>query len=130
MRAVRTIRSAVKADGTSLSGICTVTGTTARASLHSIMTGCGRLAGFRRQGGEVFGMAGMAKAGGIEHVLGDRVGDDRAGAPLARMRDRGGDRFNRRSAGGRVRPPRSGRDAGRERHDGKRPREDLRCFLG
>ena len=26
-------------------------------------------------------MAGMAKAGGIEHVLGDRVGDDRAGAP-------------------------------------------------
>ena len=123
-----TIRSVVSACGTSRSGMCTVTGTTASASLHSIITGMRRrLAGFRRQGGQELGVAGMAEAGLVEHVLGDRVGHD------------GRRRAWRTSATAvsidsivdarvwRDRPARPAPRRWRERHDGKRPREDVRA---
>ena len=60
-----------------------VTGTTASAGDHSIITGCGARAAIGGQLGEKLGVAGMAEAGAVEHALGDRVGDDGAGAPGA-----------------------------------------------
>jgi hypothetical protein len=53
----------------------TVTGTTAKASLHSIITGRrAALARFDRERRQIFGVARVRKTGGVEDVLGNRVG--------------------------------------------------------
>ena len=62
----------------SRSGTWIVTGTTARAGDHSIITGLRRVAAGRREFGEKFGMAGMPESGAVEHALGNRIGDNRA----------------------------------------------------
>ena len=67
------------------SGTWTVTGTTASASHHSIITGCGGVRPARRQRRQELGVAGMGEAGLVEHVLRDRVGDE---APRPRRRAR------------------------------------------
>ena len=45
---------------------------------HSIITGCAAFPGrFAGELAEKFGVARLGKAGAVEHVLGDRIGDDR-----------------------------------------------------
>ena len=88
IRAVATIRSVESCASASRSERWMVTGTTASAGDHSIITGCGARPPLARQLGEKFGVAGMAEAGAVEHALGDRIGDDGAGAPGPDMVDR------------------------------------------
>ena len=65
--------------------------------------------------GEIFGVAGIGEARAVEHVLGDRIGDDRARPRRpARRRRRGGSR--------RSRPARSMRRGGPARRVTARPR--------
>src|SRR5882724_2166881 len=45
------------------------------------------MAVLRRELGEKFGMAGMPESGAVEHALGDRIGDDRAGPPRNHIAD-------------------------------------------
>ena len=47
-----------------------------------------RVAAVGREFGEKFGMAGMPESGAVEHALGDRIGDDRAGPPGDDVADR------------------------------------------
>ena len=63
-----------------------VTGTTRSSGHTSIITGAAAAPG---ELGEIFGMAGMAKAGAVEAVLVDRVGDDRRRAAGDDIGDRG-----------------------------------------
>ena len=70
-----------------------VTGTTASSGDHSIITGCtGLPVASCGELGEKFGVAGFGKARTIEHVLGDRIGDDRRGAAGQHIGDRAADR--------------------------------------
>ena len=55
-----------------------------------------RVAAACREFGEKFGMAGMPEAGAVEHALGDRIGDDGAGASGGDVGDRLADRGERR----------------------------------
>ena len=55
-----------------------------------------------RQLGEKLGVAGMAEAGAVEHALGDRIGDDGAGAPGADVVDRMADGGERGAGAGCV----------------------------
>ena len=100
MRAVVTIRSADSCAIASRSERWMVTGTTASAGDHSIITGCGASAAVRGQFGEKFGMAGMPKSGAVEHALGDRIGDDRAGPSGDDIADRLADRGDGRVRAG------------------------------
>ena len=88
---VATISSVVSAAGTSASGMWMVTGTVRSSGPASIITGVTVLPVVAaREMGEVFGVAGKAEAGVVEHLLGDRSGDDRGGAAgEARRRRRG-----------------------------------------
>ncbi len=62
---------------------------------HSIITGCGTRPSRGGELGEEFGVAGMAEPRAVEHALGDRVGDDGAGAASRDVRDRLADRGER-----------------------------------
>ena len=65
-----------------------MTGTTASSGDHSIMTGCTAIAGgFLGELAEILGMAGFGEARPVEHVLGDRIGHDRAGGAGADIGD-------------------------------------------
>ena len=95
----------MSAAGTSASAMCTVTGTTASPSLHSIITERGGASpGAGGERGQVFGMARMGEAGLVEHRLGDRAGDDPARATGQGEGDGAVDRFDH---GGRVSPDRA-----------------------
>ena len=87
MRAVATISSLVSCAIASRNGRWIVTGTTASVGDHSIITGCGVLPPSAGEFGEKLGVAGMLEAGAVQHALGDRVGDDGAGAPGADVAD-------------------------------------------
>ena len=81
MRPVSTIRSVLSAPGTSASGRWMVTGTTASSGDHSIITGRTALPVVSAASLARYSVwPGSAKAGAVEHVLGDRVGDDGRGA--------------------------------------------------
>ena len=45
--------------------------------------------------GQIFGVAGLGEAGAVEHVLGDRIGDDGGGDAGADIGDRAADRGDR-----------------------------------
>ena len=62
-----------------------------------------RRAAVGRKLGEKFGVAGMAEAGAVEHALGDRVGDDGAGAAGRDVVDRAADRGDGGGGAGGVR---------------------------
>ena len=74
-----------------------VTGTTASSGDHSIMTGrrVSPVASWTRRCQE-FGVARFGKARSVEHVLGDRIGDDGRGVAGQDVADRAADRRNRR----------------------------------
>ena len=56
-----------------------------------------RLAGrFRGEPGQEFGVARLGKARAVEHVLGDRIGDQRGGVAGQHVGDRAADRGDRR----------------------------------
>ena len=95
-----------------------VTGTARSSGPASIITAVQRLARARRREiGEEFGVAGIAEAGVVEHLLGDRRGDDRRGAPGEDVADGAVDRFDdaRRVPG--VRLSRTVAEAVHQRHD-------------
>ena len=98
MRPVSTMRSLDRCVKMSRSGRWIVTGTTASSGDHSIITGRNDFAGrFLHQRRQKFGVPGLGKAPIVEHILGDRIGDDggrRAGHDV-------GDRAADRSDGGR-----------------------------
>ena len=95
MRTVETMSSLVSWLRASRKETWIVTGTTASRGDHSIITGCGTRPSSLRELGEEFGVAGMAEAGAVKHALGDRVGDDGAGAAGADVADRLADRGER-----------------------------------
>ena len=131
MRPVSTMSSVVSVDTTSRSGRWMVTGTTASSGDHSIITGCAGLSG--RLGGELgeeFGMAGLGKAGAVEHVLGDRIGDHGGGAAGQHVGDRAADRGDRRRRAAGVGLAGRGGDREFERHHRQRAREGGGGFGG
>ena len=73
-----------------------------------------RMAAGRREFGEKFGMAGMPESGAVEHALGNRIGDDRAGPSGDDIADRLADRGDGGVRAGVVglAGPRRGRMAG------------------
>ncbi len=87
---------------------------------HRLRGDAGRLL---RQLGEIFGVAGLGEARAIEHVLGDRIGDDGGGRAGDDVGDRAADRGDRRRRARRVRTAGLGGDAHADVDDRQRARE-------
>ena len=133
MRAVRTMRSVVRAAATSARGICTVTGTTAIASLQSIMTGCGAGSPGRAARAARYSVwPGWRKPAAYSTCLAIGFVTSAAASPRA---TRATARLDRLEDRGRVRRIGAARDRRRpcdQRQDRHRFREDVgrRCDIG
>ena len=101
-----------------------VAGTTASSGDHSSITGdasCAEAA--LGEFAEKFGMAGMGKAGAVEHLLGDRIGDDGRGFASLDQRDAGFDRGDRSGGVGGIGRARFAVDVELRVDDGQRAAE-------
>ena len=103
MRPVSTMRSRLSCCGTSVSGRWMVTGTTASSGAHSIMTGPRHDTGcLGCELAEKFRVPRFGKAGAVEHVLGDGVGDNSRCRAIEHVGNRGADRRDRRRRAGLI----------------------------
>ena len=113
---------------TSFRGKWMVTGTTASSGDHSIITGCAATpVDASRKLGEILGVSGLGEAGAVEHVLGDRIGDDRAGGAGADVGHGAVDGGERRRRARLIRSARLGADRHADVDNGQRGREGRPC---